>query len=65
MSNRRIRRKWARRALEELQRQSDELMAAMQTPEALAAMDRAFTATPEEMGRAAVDAARGSTGASG
>ncbi len=36
----------------------DDLLARMQTPSARRAMKRAFDATPEEMGRAAVAAAR-------
>lgn len=37
----------------------DALLAAMNTPEAKAAMDAAFHATPEELGAAAVEAASG------
>lgn len=44
--------------LESLRGQLDALYAGMQTPEADAAADRGFNATPQEMGRAAVEAAR-------
>ena len=37
--------------------QFDELLARMQTPEARAAMRALFSATPEQLGRAAVEAA--------
>ena len=44
--------------LDTLTAEFDALLVQMQTPEARAAMDRAFNASPEELGRAAVDAAR-------
>jgi antitoxin Phd len=45
-------------ALDDLSEQFDELLAAMQTPEAKAGVAAAFDATPEELGAAAVKAAR-------
>jgi len=44
--------------LDTLSTEFDALLDRMQTPEARAAMDRAFNASPEELGRAAIDAAR-------
>ncbi|MBV8206161.1 MAG: type II toxin-antitoxin system Phd/YefM family antitoxin [Acidobacteria bacterium] len=44
--------------LNALSREFDELFARMQTPRARAAVDRLFRATPQELGRAAVAAAR-------
>lgn len=43
----------------------DEMLAQMQTPEAAAAMEAAFQATPEELGRAAVEGARRRRAAAG
>jgi prevent-host-death family protein len=45
-------------ALDELTAEFDALLERMQTPEAKSAMASAFDATPEELGRAAVKAAR-------
>jgi prevent-host-death family protein len=45
--------------LDDLSDRFDELLAAMQTPEAKAAVTAAFNATPQELGAAAVKAARG------
>lgn len=45
-------------ALDELTDEFDALLERMQTPKAKAAMAAAFDATPEELGRAAVKAAR-------
>ena len=45
-------------ALDELTDVFDELLAGMQTADSKAAMATAFDATPEELGRAAVSAAR-------
>lgn len=45
-------------ALDELSGRFDKLLAAMQTPEAKAGVAAAFDATPEELGAAAVKAAR-------
>src|SRR6185437_7012708 len=45
-------------ALDDLSDQFDELLAAMQTPEAKAGVAAAFDATPDELGAAAVKAAR-------
>jgi prevent-host-death family protein len=45
-------------ALDELTAEFDALLERMQTPESKAAMASAFDATPEELGRAAVKAAR-------
>lgn len=44
--------------LDALSHQFDELLANMQTAEARGAMERAFHATPKQLGRAAVAAAR-------
>jgi antitoxin Phd len=44
--------------LDTLTAEFDELFEQMQTPEASAAMDRAFYASPEELGRAAAAAAQ-------
>lgn len=44
--------------LDALSHQFDELLANMQTPGARAAMERAFHATPRQLGKAAVVAAR-------
>ena len=46
-------------ALDDLSDRFDELLQGMQQPAAKAAMAAAFDATPEELGRAAVKAARG------
>jgi antitoxin Phd len=46
-------------ALDDLSDRFDELLQGMQQPTAKAAMAAAFDATPEELGRAAVKAARG------
>jgi antitoxin Phd len=45
-------------ALDELSDQFDNLLASMQTPRAKSAMASAFDAPPEQLGRAAVKAAR-------
>jgi antitoxin Phd len=45
-------------ALDELSDQFDHLLESMQTPRAKTAMASAFDATPEQLGRAAVKAAR-------
>jgi prevent-host-death family protein len=45
--------------LDELTEEFDELLQRMQTPKARAAMESAFDATPQELGRAAVKAAGG------
>jgi prevent-host-death family protein len=45
-------------ALDELSDQFDHLLESMQTPRAKSAMASAFDATPEQLGRAAVKAAR-------
>jgi hypothetical protein len=45
-------------ALDALSSQFEELLESMQTPEAKKGVDAAFNATPEELGRAAVKAAR-------
>ena len=45
-------------ALDELSAEFDDLLARMQTPTSKAAMASAFDATPDELGRAAVKAAR-------
>jgi antitoxin Phd len=45
-------------ALDELSAEFDDLLARMQTPKSKAAMASAFDATPDELGRAAVKAAR-------
>ena len=45
-------------ALDELTDEFDDLLAGMQTTAAKSAMTSAFDATPEELGRAAVEAAR-------
>jgi len=45
-------------ALDDLSERFDELLAAMQTPKAKAGVAAAFNATPEELGAAAVKAAR-------
>jgi antitoxin Phd len=45
-------------ALDDLSERFDDLLQRMQTPKAKAAMASAFDATPEELGRAAVKAAR-------
>lgn len=45
-------------ALDDLNERFDELLATMQTPEAKAGVAAAFDATPEELGAAAVTAAR-------
>ncbi|WP_102142214.1 type II toxin-antitoxin system Phd/YefM family antitoxin [Mycobacterium hubeiense] len=45
-------------ALDELSDEFDELLARMQTPKAKAGMAAAFDATPQQLGRAAVKAAR-------
>ncbi len=45
-------------ALNDLSERFDELLATMQTPEAKAGVAAAFDATPEELGAAAVKAAR-------
>lgn len=47
-----------REAEETIRRMDDELLARMQTPEARAGMMAAFHATPEELGKAAVEGAR-------
>ena len=44
--------------LDDLSERFDELLAGMQTPEAKAAVAAAFNATPQELGAAAVKAAR-------
>jgi antitoxin Phd len=44
--------------LDELTAQFDELLESMQTPQAKSAMAAAFDATPEQLGRAAVQTAR-------
>lgn len=44
--------------IEELQKEGDALLDRMQTPESRAAMKAAFDASPEELGKAAVKAAR-------
>lgn len=44
--------------LDDLSERFDELLATMQTPEAKAGVAAAFAATPEELGAAAVNAAR-------
>jgi len=46
-------------SLDSLVGRFDDLVASMQTPRAQAAMAKAFAASPEELGRAAVEAARG------
>jgi len=45
-------------ALDELSQTFDELLARMQTPQARTGVEAAFSASPEELGRAAVTAAR-------
>jgi prevent-host-death family protein len=45
--------------LDELTEEFDELLQRMQTPKARAAVETAFDATPQELGRAAVKAAGG------
>jgi prevent-host-death family protein len=45
-------------ALDDLSERFDELLAGMQTPEAKAGVAAAFDATPDELGAAAVKAAR-------
>lgn len=45
-------------AIDMLNAEADKLLQSMQTPEAQQAMDRAFHATPEQMGMAAHRAAR-------
>lgn len=45
-------------ALDDLSERFDELLAAMQTPRAKAGVAAAFDASPEELGAAAVEAAR-------
>jgi antitoxin Phd len=45
-------------ALDDLSDRFDELLASMQTPQAKAGVAAAFDATPEELGAAAVKAAR-------
>jgi len=45
-------------ALDDLSDQFDQLLERMQTPQAKSAMASAFDATPEQLGRAAVKAAR-------
>jgi antitoxin Phd len=45
-------------ALDDLSERFDKMLATMQTPEAKAAVAAAFDATPEELGAAAVQAAR-------
>ncbi|MBV8966095.1 MAG: type II toxin-antitoxin system prevent-host-death family antitoxin [Mycobacteriaceae bacterium] len=45
-------------ALDELTERFDAVLQRMQTPEAKAAMSAAFDATPERLGRAAINAAR-------
>jgi antitoxin Phd len=45
-------------ALDELSEEFDRLLERMQTPESKSAMASAFDATPEQLGRAAVKAAR-------
>lgn len=45
--------------LEDLRGEFDELVAAMQTPEARKAVDSLFQATPKQLGRAAVKRASG------
>jgi antitoxin Phd len=45
-------------ALDDLSKRFDDLLQRMQTPKAKAAMASAFDASPEELGRAAVKAAR-------
>jgi prevent-host-death family protein len=50
--------------LESLHGQLDELYASMQTPEVEVATERGFNATPQEMGRAAVEAVRSARRAS-
>ncbi|HEX5726474.1 MAG TPA: type II toxin-antitoxin system prevent-host-death family antitoxin [Longimicrobiaceae bacterium] len=45
-------------SLDDLAAEFDELLARMQTPEARAGMRDAFAASPDELGRAAVEAAR-------
>jgi prevent-host-death family protein len=46
-------------ALDDLSERFDKMLATMQTPEAKAGVAAAFDATPEELGAAAVKAARG------
>ena len=46
------------KALDTLSSQFEELLESMQTPEARKGVDAAFNATPEELGQAAVRAAR-------
>jgi len=48
----------SRRALDDLSGELDALVARMQTPQARAGMKAAFAASPEELGKAAVAAAR-------
>jgi len=48
-----------RERLDFLTRRYEEMVAAMQTPEAAAGVDALFKATPEDLGRAAVAAAAG------
>lgn len=48
--------------LDALTAEFDEMLARMQTPEAEAAMLRAFRASPEELGRAALAAAKQTAG---
>lgn len=50
--------KLKRERLDFLTRRYDALVARMQTPEAVAGVDALFSATPEELGRAAVAAAK-------
>jgi antitoxin Phd len=45
-------------ALDDLSEQFDDLLAGLQTPHSRSALASAFDATPEELGRAAVKAAR-------
>lgn len=47
-----------RRVVESLRAEYDEMLRSMQTPEAKAAMRKAFSSTPEEMGKAAVEVAK-------
>lgn len=44
--------------LRRLRAESDALLKQMQTPASRAGMERAFNASPEQLGKAAVDAAR-------
>jgi DNA polymerase III subunit gamma/tau len=51
-------RTWTPKVLETLTKKFDEMLERMQTPEARAGMERAFNATPAELGAAALEAAK-------